>query len=1287
MMSRQPLSFGYVLIVSLGVNVLAGSGRAQPPAATPTPQAALRKADEHYQADRLLEAEPLYRTALSTTRRDQRRRCYDRLLAIYVRLGRPDQAISLGLRYQEWLRQIGDRSQESDLSLLFGESYLSLGHYRTADQYLQRALGSDAGGPSLSAVKRLQALLELARCAERRGDRSRATRFFREVEEVASAQLNDPARPLPPRERIECVWKLADSYRFQGQPGKALPQLAALLPVHDRLADPIGKRDTLRLLAGQHAARGEAREAEQEIRQALTLHEQKDASDRLTHADLTAELADMLDRQGKEADARRWRDQAAGHYQAVLKNPGAGRPGRAGALTAFWKLQKLYQNTSQYRKALELTATQAEQWMGGLLIEPRLKTEEGSLQILLGSYALARPLLRQAVQELEEQSPLDLMQLPRALNNLAVVEQATDEVARAETLGRKTLTLYRKYDLPEDLLLVETFNLLGTCAAQRGDYAAAIDEFREGVARCAKLGSIADPPHSNLLLNIALLHKAQGDLTEALRTCGQALTVYQRFAEPEALGLAAFAAAEASLHAALKQLPQANERAEYALRLCRKYEIDRDPVVVAARHYQALYRLSCRDVAAAEQAWQEVRALQEKELQPLLLPRTLNYLGLTAAVQGRLESAEQLYSRARQLQQQNPRAFPSTHFITLWQLANLVDRGGRRAEARALLDEAIAVIERARLMVYGDAKQRGAFFAQFVPGFEQLVEWNLRDRDVEAAFDAAARGRSRTLLDQLQMAGVDPRATLQGARGEQLRRQEADLRQHLTALQARVQLIPTAALQTDRARKLVAEFDQAQQEYAEAWREVLNASPVYRNLAARDAPGKLLATLRQHVLTPQTLMLVYHIGREQSSLLLLGDRPETSEAFRLTVPAGLPEFLAAEEKARSERRTTSRGLVLKRLQPSPAPLSPPPPGSPLDQALARTLVDHCRAQIEDPDFTTTRGLRLRAGRGDKPASAGRLELPVEVFLPAAVRQRIREAAPECLVVIPDGPLHKLPLEALLLEAGPRPRYVIDELPPIVYAPSSAILGLLAERQRSAPSGPLSLLTVANPAYPQPQTPAPASAQEDLRLLGWRGQLPLLPFTAEESRRIRRYFDADRVLALEGDRATEKAVLAALPGHRILHVAAHGFADERLGNLFGALALTPPAPELKTPDNDGFLSLPEICMLPLKDYDLAVLSACDTNVGPQQPLEAGITLASAFLTAGASRVVASHWSVDDRSTAELMGAFFAEVTAAAEKGRPASYARALQRARLKLRNDEKWSSPFYWAPFVLIGPPR
>jgi CHAT domain-containing protein len=314
-------------------------------------------------------------------------------------------------------------------------------------------------------------------------------------------------------------------------------------------------------------------------------------------------------------------------------------------------------------------------------------------------------------------------------------------------------------------------------------------------------------------------------------------------------------------------------------------------------------------------------------------------------------------------------------------------------------------------------------------------------------------------------------------------------------------------------------------------------------------------------------------------------------------------------------------------------------------------------------------------------------LLADVLLPPRVRQRIRALAPECLVIVPDDALHKLPFEALVLKAGKQPTYVLDEMPPLVYAPSVAILALLADRPPVARGGPLSLLTVADPAYPAGRAGAGAPQPPRQRgLLDLMGELPRLPYTAQESERISALFERDRVTALRGERATEKGLVSALPGQHIVHIAAHGLADDRFGNKFGALALTPPATGQETPDDDGFLSLHEICTLPLKDCELAVLSACVTNVGPQRPLEAGVTLASGFLAAGARRVVASHWSVDDRSTAELMEAFFKEVTSAAREGRRVSYPRALQQARRQVRGQARWSAPFYWAPFVLVGAP-
>ena len=45
------------------------------------------------------------------------------------------------------------------------------------------------------------------------------------------------------------------------------------------------------------------------------------------------------------------------------------------------------------------------------------------------------------------------------------------------------------------------------------------------------------------------------------------------------------------------------------------------------------------------------------------------------------------------------------------------------------------------------------------------------------------------------------------------------------------------------------------------------------------------------------------------------------------------------------------------------------------------------------------------------------------------------------------------------------------------------------------------------------------------------------------------------------------------GRRIFHLACHGLADQKHGNFFGALALTPGPKGSDNPADDGFLTLP------------------------------------------------------------------------------------------------------------------
>jgi CHAT domain-containing protein len=110
--------------------------------------------------------------------------------------------------------------------------------------------------------------------------------------------------------------------------------------------------------------------------------------------------------------------------------------------------------------------------------------------------------------------------------------------------------------------------------------------------------------------------------------------------------------------------------------------------------------------------------------------------------------------------------------------------------------------------------------------------------------------------------------------------------------------------------------------------------------------------------------------------------------------------------------------------------------------------------------------------------------------------------------------------------------------------------------------------------------------------------------------------------------------------------------------------------------DGFLRLGDIYNLNLP-VDMIVLSACRTGIGELVKGEGLVGLTRGFMHAGAARVVASLWKVEDEATAELMKRFYNNML---QRKMPA--AAALRRAQLDLMESRR--SPYQWAGFVLQG---
>jgi CHAT domain-containing protein len=200
-------------------------------------------------------------------------------------------------------------------------------------------------------------------------------------------------------------------------------------------------------------------------------------------------------------------------------------------------------------------------------------------------------------------------------------------------------------------------------------------------------------------------------------------------------------------------------------------------------------------------------------------------------------------------------------------------------------------------------------------------------------------------------------------------------------------------------------------------------------------------------------------------------------------------------------------------------------------------------------------------------------------------------------------------------------------------------------------------------------------------------LPNLEWARTESNAVAASFrsQAEPVRQLLSGQATERQFRAAIaeccPG--CLHIATHTVGPDASPDGATALALCP-GPQSAGADNDGLLEISEIYTLPLRRCELAVLSACRTITGRAMPRETAMSTSRAFLAAGTHRVVASHWAVDDRAGCEFVRCFLDRVAHCWQSNQPCNYAAAVQTARQRLREDARWSDPYFWSSFVLFG---
>jgi CHAT domain-containing protein len=399
-----------------------------------------------------------------------------------------------------------------------------------------------------------------------------------------------------------------------------------------------------------------------------------------------------------------------------------------------------------------------------------------------------------------------------------------------------------------------------------------------------------------------------------------------------------------------------------------------------------------------------------------------------------------------------------------------------------------------------------------------------------------------------------------------------------------------------------------------------------------------LKAIQQQVLDDDTLLLEYALGNEKS--FLWAATPTSIKSFELP--------------ARSEIEQVARRIyeTLTARNQSPANESPQQRQTRLDQA--------------DAEFA-------------KAAAA----LGETLLAPVASELKNRR-----LVIVTEGMLQYVPFGALPSPKGPLALIAEHE---IVSLPSASVLAVLRQETAGRKTPLKTVAVMADPVFSVADSRFAARGTKEVAVSEQGSTLAEVKRAAAESgvsglERLRfSRMEAEAISSLAPDNLKLTALDFAanraaamnpdLGQYRIVHFATHALINNEHPELSGVVLSL--VDEQGRPQN-GFLRLYDVYNLKL-GADLVVLSACQTALGQEIKGEGIVGLTRGFMYAGAPRVIASLWRIDDRATAELMKRFY--VGMLREKLRPAA---ALREAQVSMLKEKRWQAPYYWSAFTLQG---
>lgn len=1149
---------------------------------------------------------------------------------------------------------------------------------------------------------------------------------YAEAESVLSLALEMAENTLDSKRIgvVRIMANLADSSVALGEYARAEALYKRALGILEQTQDsdhPLSRTISTNL-AALYMTQARYSEAEQYLQRSVELAKQISGEGNHELGSILSHQGRLWYLQGKYSEALATWERAR---EMVEADVGSDHPDSATVLgqiaSAYSTLGRFSESETLFRRALEIR----ERILGP--DHPDTAVALGGLAGLLRKtghrYTEAESLFRRALDIRERALGENHLDTAEALGNLGSLLGETGRYNEAESLFRRALDIRERVLGPNHIDVAEALEGLASLFQNAARYDEAESLFRRVLDIRERALGVDHPDVGSSLANIAELQSLRGRYGEAEIYCHRALNVLEHKLGASAPAVADVLNTLGGIQVSQNRFQEAEPNLRRALNIREQcYPMGHPKVATSLNNLSNVYRILGRLEKASESLERAVeirRKFVGAQDPELAIP--LNNLGILYEEQGRYSESESVFEEALKIarnvdpthpdvalsmynlsllrryqvrQQFGPYADKQMYPAALMGLATAIldksnahpqtkiwahaalsrdkwDLGDRRG-AVADLEEALRGVEELRVNASGGDLSKTQFFESFHPLYDLMVAWQVETGDVQRAVETAERGRARALLDQLSAVGLDLLATVpavdRGLLEKRLAQAKARLTEHerrLNALSAdAVQSPSEVATQIDKAREELAE---AQLDFQRIYGEIKNASPLWRDLISSDGQPVSLANIQRQLVPRDGLLLYYVMGVEQSYLFVIPPAGGSPHAFPLQIDEAVAQDLGI------------------------------PPGDLTDSKLLQLLTGTRKGESGP---ATVRDL------GKFPKLEHMLW---RILIPAEIRSELLHA-PE-VVVIPDGPLDLLAFESLVVRPPAEPdspvQYWLDQGPVVRYASSASTLYSIEKRPgtRIHPgAAQIAALSLSDPIYdPSEVARAQAAlekpenverggqgtastARDAYELFG--GVLSRLPGTARESQAIRDAFlsagSRTPVMLLQDIQASERGLRANLADKRYLHLATHGLVGQAGLTLFSALAMTPPPQGTARSEDDGFLQLYEIYDLKLPECELAVLSACETNVGEEFDGEGVFGLSRGFLAAGARRVVASQWAVDDESTAVLIGHFFRHIAGEESQGRRVDYARALRDAKLAVRRDPRWSDPYFWAPFVLIG---